>query len=165
MRRIKEFLLSVIMLTEIWLLLTAPFSMQELIAGLSAAVVISLLPIGARNVLGEVRVGPRAVAAAIAYIFVFLGALIRANLDVAFRVLKPSLPISPGIVRIRTSLRTPLARTLLANSITLTPGTITVEAREDVLFIHWISVTEGDIEEATQKIVGKFERYLEVFLG
>lgn len=165
MQRIKAFLLSVILLTAIWLLLTYPFSVQELVAGLIVAMIVSLLPTGAAAVLREVRVSPRAVAAAVAYVFVFLGALIRANLDVAFRVLKPSLPISPGIVQIRTSLKTPLARTLLANSITLTPGTITVDTRDDLFYVHWISVADEDIEAATRKIVGDFERYLEVFLG
>ncbi len=165
MQRIKAFLLSVILLTAIWLLLTYPFSVQELVAGLVAAVIISVLPTGAAGVMREVRVSPKAVAAAVAYVFVFLAALIRANLDVAFRVLKPSLPISPGIVQIRTSLKTPLARTLLASSITLTPGTITVDTREDVFYVHWISVADEDIEAATRKIVGNFERYLEVFLG
>lgn len=165
MQRIKAFLLSVILLTAIWLLLTFPFSVQELVAGLVAAVIISFLPTGAAGVMREVRVSPKAVAAAVTYLFVFLGALIRANLDVAFRVLKPSLPISPGIVQIRTSLKTPLARTLLANSITLTPGTITVDARGDLFYVHWISVADEDIEAATRKIVGDFERYLEVFLG
>jgi multicomponent Na+:H+ antiporter subunit E len=165
MQRIKTFLLSVALLTAVWLLLTYPFSVQELLAGAVAAVIISILPTGAAGVLREVRVSPKAVAAAIAFLSVFLGALIRANLDVAFRVLKPSLPISPGIVRIRTSLRTPLARTLLANSITLTPGTITVDTRDDLFYVHWISVADEDIEAATRKIVGDFERYLEVFLG
>ena len=165
MQRTKAYLLSVVLLTAIWLLLTYPFSVPELVAGLVAAIVISLLPTGAADVLREVRVSPRAIAAAVAYLFVFLVALVRANLDVAFRVLRPSLPIAPGIVRIQTSLRTPLARTLLANSITLTPGTITVDARDDVFYVHWISVAEEDIEQATKKIVGSFERYLEVFLG
>lgn len=165
MQRVKSFALVFMLLLVIWLLLTYPFSLQELIAGVAAALLISFFPTGASQVMREVRVSPRAVLAAISYGFVFLSALIRANLDVAFRVLKPSLPISPGIVRIRTSLRTPLARTLLANSITLTPGTITVEARGDLFYVHWISVADEDIEEATRKIVGKFERYLEVFLG
>ena len=165
MQRVKSFALVFLLLLVIWLLLTYPFSLQELIAGAAAALLISFFPTGASQVMREVRVSPRAILAAIRYGFVFLSALIRANLDVAFRVLKPSLPISPGIVRIRTSLRTPLARTLLANSITLTPGTITVEARGALFYVHWISVADEDIEEATRKIVGKFERYLEVFLG
>ena len=165
MQRFKAFSLSVTLLTAIWLLLTAPVSLPELIAGIGVAVVISLLPTGNAGILREIRLTPRAVAAALAYLVVFLVALVRANLDVALRVLKPSLPISPGIVRIRTSLKTPLARTLLANSITLTPGTITVDVRDDLFYVHWISVDDEDIDGATRRIVGSFERYLEVFLG
>jgi multicomponent Na+:H+ antiporter subunit E len=99
------------------------------------------------------------------YFFVFVIELIRANIDVAGRVLQPSLPIKPGIVRIRTSLATPLARLLLANSITLTPGTMTVETRGNEFFIHWMAVREDDPEGATRAIAARFERYSEVFLG
>jgi multicomponent Na+:H+ antiporter subunit E len=90
------------------------------------------------------------------YFFVFVIELIRANIDVAGRVLQPSLPIKPGIVRIRL---------LLANSITLTPGTMTVETRGNEFFIHWMAVREDDPEGATRAIAARFERYSEVFLG
>jgi multicomponent Na+:H+ antiporter subunit E len=165
MARVKAFLVTSVLLLAIWLLLTAPFTVPELIAGAVIAVVVALLPTGASRVFADVRVTPRAIAAAVAYVFVFLAELVKANLDVAFRVLNPALPIKPGIVRVKTRLKTPLARTLLANSITLTPGTITVEARGDEFFIHWIQVRDEDVEGATHAIVSKFERYLEVFLG
>lgn len=50
---------------------------------------------------------------------------------------------------------------ILANSITLTPGTLTVNIDEDKLFIHWIEVKTADQQLATQEIVRKFEKYLE----
>ena len=165
MSRIKAFVLTAALLLIIWLLLTAPFSVPELIAGAVVAVIVALLPTGAHRIFAAVRLSPRAIAAAVAYLFVFLAELVKANLDVAFRVLNPALPIRPGIVRVRTRLQSPLARTLLANSITLTPGTITVETRDDEFFIHWIQVRDQDVEGATREIVSKFERYLEVFLG
>lgn len=165
MQRVKAVALSAILLTVIWLLLSWPFSVQELVVGAIAASIIALLTTRASGVVGDIRVTPRAFGAALAFAGVFLAALLRANVDVAFRVLRPSLPIAPGIVRIRTNLKTPLARTLLANSITLTPGTITVETHGEVFFVHWISLGEGGGEDATRRIVGKFERYLEVFLG
>lgn len=55
---------------------------------------------------------------------------------VARAVLDPRLPIDPRSLRFRTELRSPLARTLLAHSITLTPGTVTVEANGDELTVH-----------------------------
>lgn len=71
----------------------------------------------------------------------FLMALIQANLDVAMRVITGK--INPGIVRIPTGLASDGALTLLANSITLTPGTLTVDADDESrdLYIHWINVT------------------------
>ncbi len=163
--RIKAYAVLVVLLLGVWLLLTAPFSMAELILGAAVAVVVGLLPSGAREVLADIRLTPRAIAAAVTYLFVFLTELIKSNIDVAFRVLSPALPIKPGIVRITTGLKSPLGRTLLANSITLTPGTITVEADGADFYIHWIQVADQDVEGATRKIASKFERYLEVFLG
>jgi multicomponent Na+:H+ antiporter subunit E len=98
-------------------------------------------------------------------LFVFLGELIKSNLDVAFRVLHPKLPINPGIVKVKTRLTSRLGRIALANSITLTPGTITVETKGDTFYIHWIDARAKNIEESTKAIVEKFERYLEVIFG
>lgn len=91
--------------------------------------------------------------------------MVKSNIDVALRVIQPSLPINPGIIKVKTHLKTPIGKMLLANSITLTPGTITVDIQEDTLYIHWIDVESTDIEAATQKIVSKFEKYLEVIYG
>jgi len=70
----------------------------------------------------------------------FFIALAKANLDVAYRVITGK--INPGIVKISPDLKTDLGITLLANSITLTPGTLTVDIDEDKndLYIHWINV-------------------------
>jgi multicomponent Na+:H+ antiporter subunit E len=163
--RIKAYAVLVVLLLGVWLLLTAPFSTAELVLGAAVALVVGLLPSGAREVLADIRLTPRAIAAAVTYLFVFLTELIKSNIDVAFRVLSPALPIKPGIVRITTGLKSPLGRTLLANSITLTPGTITVEADGADFYIHWIQVADQDVEGATRKIASKFEKYLEVFLG
>jgi multicomponent Na+:H+ antiporter subunit E len=49
---------------------------------------------------------------------------------------------------------------MLANSITLTPGTLTLDVSEEHLFIHWINVESTDTEEASRIIGGRFEKYL-----
>ena len=96
------------------------------------------------------------------YVPVFLWEVLKANIDVAYRVVHPELPINPGIVKVRTSLRSDIALTLLANSITLTPGTMSVDIDKDksVLYIHWIDVRSSDIEAATRIIVERFEKIL-----
>jgi multicomponent Na+:H+ antiporter subunit E len=83
----------------------------------------------------------------------------------ARRVLSPSLPIRPGMVEVFTRLQSPLGRLLLANSITLTPGTLSVDVLEDRIQVHWIDISPGaDMLNATRAIVEQFERYLREFL-
>ena len=96
------------------------------------------------------------------YLPVFLWEVIKANIDVAYRVLHPDLPINPGIVKVKTVLKSDTALTFLANSITLTPGTMSVDIDRDkgVLYIHWINVKAEDVEQATKIIVGRFEKIL-----
>ena len=94
---------------------------------------------------------PRRYFWALYYIPVFLWECLKANIDVAYRVLHPDLPIRPGIVKIRTDLKSDIALTFLANSITLTPGTmcIDINKEEGVLYIHWINVLDDSVEGAT----------------
>ncbi|MGD2279434.1 MAG: Na+/H+ antiporter subunit E [Candidatus Omnitrophota bacterium] len=96
------------------------------------------------------------------YIPVFLYECIKANIDVAYRVMHPALPINPGIVKVKTNLKTDTGLTFLANSITLTPGTMSVDIDTDngVLYVHWINVKDTDVEAATKMIIERFERIL-----
>jgi len=84
----------------------------------------------------------------------FLFAMAKANLDVAYRVLTGR--IRPGIVRLSPGLDTDLGITLLANSITLTPGTLSVDVDEETrdLYVHWIHVT--DPEPSAKAVCGSF---------
>ena len=79
--------------------------------------------------------------------------VVRSNIDVARRIWNPSLPIRPSWQRLDTEVTTPLEKTLYANSITLTPGTLTTDVREDHFMIH--SLTPEGIE-ALRK--GEMER-------
>lgn len=71
--------------------------------------------------------------------------VVLSNIDVARRIWNPSLPIRPTWQRIDTKVSTPMEKTLYANSITLTPGTLTTDVREDHFMIH--SLTPEGIEE------------------
>jgi len=149
-----------------WLLLNGSLASDVLIVGVIAAAVITLLLPGAIPFFGQFHAGePRAWAAAAGYFTYFFRELVKSNLRIAAVVLAPSLPVSPGIVKVRTKLKTPMGRLLLANSITLTPGTLTVDLDGDWLYIHWVRVESVDIDKATAEIVAGFERYLEVMYG
>ncbi len=92
----------------------------------------------------------------------FIG-MAKANFDVAYRVITGK--INPGIVKISPDLKTDLGITLLANSITLTPGTLSVDIDEEKndLYIHWINVKEdvlkGDSVDC-KHICGNFAKWV-----
>lgn len=96
------------------------------------------------------------------YLPVFTWECIKANIDGALRVIHPDLPIKPGIVKVKTTLKSEAALTFLANSLTLKPGTMTVDVDKErgFLYVHWVDVQTQDVEEATRCIVYKFERIL-----
>lgn len=148
-----------------WLGLTAGGGIQEVAAGAAVALVVALA--AGRFVSGFPRRGSlRRAAFAVRYVFRFLWEMIKANLQVAAIVLHPLRPIKPGIVKIRTDLAKDTAMTVLANSITLTPGTFTVDIDPEArsLYIHCITVEGTDIGENTKRIGANFERILkEVF--
>ena len=99
------------------------------------------------------------------YLFVFSYYVIKGGLDVAYRVLHPRVLIRPGIVRVKSVLKTETGLTALANSITLTPGTLTMEVTDDgVFYIHWLYVTTTEDEEAARQVLRRFEWYLQRIL-
>lgn len=164
MRRFKAFVISSIILFGLWLILAGSQS-DELFVGAVVALMISVFFASKLLFLGDFRFGPKAILCTIRFIFVFLRELLKSAIDVAGRVLSPSLPINPGIVKVRTRLKSKLGRIVLANSITLTPGTMTVETDGEFFYIHWIDIKTDDIEAATVAIVSTFERHLEVIFG
>ena len=92
------------------------------------------------------------------YVFVMLWEIYLASISVVYQVI--TMKIDPGIVKIRTRLKSKFAQALLANSITLTPGTVTVELKEDYLYVHWLTVKTTVAHKAAKKIKGVYESFL-----
>lgn len=160
MRRIVLFIFAY----GLWLLLTLPSGQDwpVFVAGGVVAVLTAIFFGGEFSHRPLSFLNPRRWFWGILYIPVFLWHMLVANLDVAFRVLHPDCPVRPGIVKVRTALKTDVARAFLANSITLTPGTMTIDIDEDILYVHWIDVFEDgeNIEANTKAIAADFEKYL-----
>jgi multicomponent Na+:H+ antiporter subunit E len=148
-----------------WILLSGSFDPVTLGVGAAVSAALAGLSRGGMSFFTDFRFTPRAIWATVLYFGYFLTALAKSNFRLAGLVLAPSLPINPGFVKVRTRLKTPMARLLLANSITLTPGTLTVEIEGEWLYIHWVTADPSDVEGATREIVAGFERYLEVMYG
>jgi len=144
----------------LWLLLTWSLDPKVVGVGLMMAILVATLLAHIYPDNPHKALDPRRWFWACIYFPYFLVLCIKSNLDVAYRVLHPDLPIRPGIVKIRTRLTSEMAKTFLANSITLTPGTMTVDIVGQDLYIHWINVHGVDAEEHTRRIVRPFEGLL-----
>lgn len=163
--KIKNQLAIFFVLMFIWILINNSLNLQIIGVGFILSLCLAFIFGRRTDVLDEFKFTPKAFFYTGVYLFVFFGDLVKSNIDVALRVLKPSLPINPGIVKTRTVLKSKMARMILTNSITLTPGTLTVDIEGDILYIHWIDVESEDIDVATEKIVKKFEKILVKIYG
>lgn len=162
---VKNIGISFVILFGFWLLLNGTFTTPIIVTGLIVSLIIPMFFCARCDVFADMRLTPKAFLYTFIYLFVFAFELVKANLDVTRRVISPKLPINPGIVKVKTKLKSKMARMILANSITLTPGTFTLAIEKKYLYIHWIDVQDKDVEAATKDIVQKFEKYLEVIYG
>ncbi|WP_306052520.1 Na+/H+ antiporter subunit E [Natronococcus wangiae] len=111
----------------------------------------------------DIARGARALPSAARYLATFSWEVVRANLDVAYRVLSPGMPIEPEVILVPLRVETDLAVTTIANSITITPGTITLDHDEETnaLYVHAV---DGRDPEAIAAPIRRWEDYaLEMF--
>lgn len=141
---------------EVWVL----WSIFEIITGIFLSLITAFI---ANKVLFQKRnyrmLNPlRWVIFLVYLIGPFFWAMAKANIDVAYRVITGK--INPGIVKISPGLKTDFGITLLADSITLTPGTLTVDIDEknNDLYIHWINVTT--LKPTTHHICANFPQWI-----
>ncbi len=163
--RVQSQLVLFATLILFWVMLNGRVTADTLLVGAVAALIITLLFRDGLSFFTELRATPQAFVAGVRYYGYFFQELVKSNLKLTAIVLSPDLPINPGIVKVRTKLKSRMGRLMLANSITLTPGTLTVELDGEWIYVHWVTVESTDIDAATAKIVTGFERYLEVMYG
>jgi multicomponent Na+:H+ antiporter subunit E len=137
------------MLMAFWLLISASVHWEHMLVGVVFSTILTIfwsnLTISAENVT---NFKIKQVYLLIVYFVKLVIEIVIANINVAMIVLNPRLPISPGIVIMRCDLERSLLRVLYVNSITLTPGTITVELEDNLLIVH--ALTEDvahDVED------------------
>jgi multicomponent Na+:H+ antiporter subunit E len=148
-----SFLSTFIMLFLFWILVSSAVDTQHILVGAGVAFVVSYfssdLLIRKDEKLPSLKVIPHFLS----YILLLSFEILKANLQVARIVLDPNLPISPSIVKFKTKLKGNNAKVILANSITLTPGTITVDIIGDTFYVHTLTriaaeeITDWPIED------------------
>jgi len=149
----KEFLLkSVIqfgLLLGLWLLLSGHYDVFHISMGIFSALVVVLLHVRLRKYyffeeeLADVKARMKDVftvrvryGRVLFYIPWLIWQIVVASLQVAAVVLNPKMPIDPALLRFKTKLPNTSAKVILGNSITLTPGTITVQIKGDEFLVH-----------------------------
>ena len=144
-----------ILLFIVWIGLTNSLNIQELIVGAVVSFTVAKFFTPNRE-LHLIKLTLKYIK----FIPIFLKNLVQSNIAVAKIVLNPKLPINTGIVKLQTSLEDEYNKLILANAITLTPGTITVELRDKELFIHVLNISSLDREVLQKEIVNELERGL-----
>jgi len=137
-----------ILLFILWLILTANLQIANILIGAAVSFSIALLYTKLfRHKVFEF-INPLWL---MVYLFVLLKNLLVSNLQISKRILSRDMKLSPAIVAVKTNLESDWKKLLLANSITLTPGTLTLDIVDDTLFIHVIEYHEGSNKENITK--------------
>ncbi|MCI8855785.1 MAG: Na+/H+ antiporter subunit E [Clostridiaceae bacterium] len=144
----------------LWILLNGRVTMEIVILG---AIFSAAFDLFARKYLGRTLKGDlkwlRRAPLLAKYLIVLLFEIVKANRDVIRLVLSPSQEVEPRLVEVRTDLKSDSARSMLANSITLTPGTITVKLKSGYLQVHCLdrSLSEGLGDSSFVRILREME--------
>ncbi len=141
-------------------LLLAGFTVNEVILGSIVSAILTIILVKYTDFRINWKFPIKLLKFLFIYIPVFIWKLILANLDVARRVLSPKIPLNPGIVKVKTELKGDLGKLTLANSITLTPGTLSIDVEDQYIFVHTVDVKGKSDVENTANIAGPFEKIL-----
>ena len=136
-------IMGAFLLFAFWLLLSASYDMAHVVAGAFFAVLVMWL-----NPPRAATARKVSWLAALGYLPWLIGRIFKSALHVSRLILDPALPISPRLIRHKTELRSDGELVVLGNSITLTPGTITVEVAPGDLLVHAIDeASSADLSE------------------
>ena len=149
-----------IVLFGLWLILNGRITLEICLFGvaLSALIYLFMCVFMDFSVKKDMKL-MRNAGYAVAYFFVLLKEIFVSNFKVMTIVLFKRIPITPALTEVRVELSSKITRTILANSITLTPGTITVKVEDDVFTVHCLSaeMIEGIEDSTFVKLLKKME--------
>ncbi len=134
------FIVTCFVLFLFWIIVSGAYDLQHVLFGIVLALMVAVFSRDLFIQPGE-RAIPRlnTVTLTLAYIVFLVKEIIMSNIAVAKIVLNPKMPISPGIARFKTPLKKDIFKVILANSITLTPGTFTIDIIGDYYYVHAIT--------------------------
>ncbi|MFH1459062.1 MAG: Na+/H+ antiporter subunit E [Candidatus Omnitrophota bacterium] len=150
----------------IWCGLNWPINRKWLIIGLGVSTIIAL---GSGDIFirrPHILIHFKRYFWLIYYLAFLSTQIIKANIYIIYCLCQPALSLHPGIVKVKTRIRSEMGLTVLANSITFSTGTcvVDIDNANGYIYVHWMDVKSQSIKPATELIVEKFEKILrEVF--
>jgi multicomponent Na+:H+ antiporter subunit E len=139
-----------ILLAAAWVLMTGSFEFLNYVFGFAIGYTVILLMSRSVSALTDY---PRRLPRAIYFLLYFVGELIKSNVKIAFDIITPTFLGKPGVIGIELDAKTNLEITLVANLISLTPGTLSldVSANKKILFVHAMYLIDEDEVRAELK--------------
>ena len=150
----QTLILKTLVFFLIWLLLSASFNLFHVGLGLAAAFAVAWF-----NTDRSVSRFPILRLRIVWYFLWLLGRIFQSGFHLSVLILHPALPIDPKMISYRTKLREEAGIVLMGNSITLTPGTITVEVNSQDLVVHAMDDKSADdvtSRRLEQQVAGLF---------
>ena len=155
-----RFVLTALIMFAFWIFLSGKFSLILLLSGLISSLLVSYMSNDLLIGNGDIKLGFIRTIRFIRFLPWLLWQIVLANIDLALRTLHPKMPINPMLINFKNNLKTDLGMVILANSITLTPGTVTIDVNENKFLIHVISekaaqsLISGEMQARVKKIEG-----------
>tara|TARA_B100000131_G_C17965111_1_gene552032 strand:- start:430 stop:912 length:483 start_codon:yes stop_codon:yes gene_type:complete len=144
---IMRFVLTALIMFAFWIFLSGKFSLILLLSGLISSLLVSYMSNDLLIGNSDIRLGFIRTIKFIRFLPWLLWQVVLANIDLALRTLHPKMPINPILINIKNDLKSDLGMVILANSITLTPGTVTIDVNKNEFLVHVIS------EKAAQSLI------------
>ena len=153
----------IILLYLVWILISSNLSPTSLILGLVISLSVNLVISYSSFTKKVAEKFIKNIFSFIYYGIIIAGQVFIASYKVAYFVLNPNLDFKPGILKTKVDLGNEnqiMKLTILANIITLTPGTVAISANinNNLLYIHWIHMECGSEEECKLKMMGDFDK-------
>jgi len=153
------------LLTLVWIAISSSFELGSVITGALIAAALAYMFARRFAIWRGIRFSPTRLYHFIIYTGVFVVELVRANINMMRYVYAPRLSVEPGVVKVKTNLKSPIGRLALANSISLTPGSLVLDIGEDELLVHCLDMRAIDPKKVTETVLGSFEAHLEKAFG
>lgn len=159
-----SFIITAVLMFLFWIGLSGDFNLILLLSGIFSCLFVAYISHDLLIAKGPIGLGTLRVVRFLKYLPWLLWQIVLSNFDLVYRTLHPSLPIEPEMVEFKTDLHTDKGITILANSITLTPGTVTVAANSRGEFlVHAIaaapaeSLRDGTMQRKVEEIEGRVD--------